>query len=99
MIDENGNTIERKGIVTEIVTPGPALQAEMDAARAANDSRVAKVAANRDALDVMARKARRLARGVDVMPSTVAGRDALLKDLCEAFARQWFNESFGDPAP
>lgn len=52
--------------------------------------------ANRGALDALAIQARDLARGTEPMPSTTAGRDALLKKLCEAFARMWFNERFGD---
>jgi len=71
-------------------------QAPLTAARTAEDTRIGKVAANQAALDTMARKARRLARGVDPMPSTVAGRDVLLKDMCEMLARMWFNERFGD---
>jgi hypothetical protein len=52
--------------------------------------------ANRAELDALAIQARDLARGTVPMPSTVAARDALLKKLCEAFARMWFNERFGD---
>lgn len=55
---------------------------------------VEKLSANRAELDALAIQARDLARGTVPMPSTVAARDALLKKLCEAFARMWFNERF-----
>lgn len=95
-LDENGNLVRRVGPVVEVITPGPARQTEMDTIRAAAAAQAAQVEANRATLDTMARKARRLAKGLDPMPTTVAGRDALLKDMCEMLARMWFNERFAD---
>lgn len=47
-------------------------------------------------LELLARRAARLARGLDPMPSTAAGRDALMKELCECIARLWFSERTDD---
>jgi hypothetical protein len=79
-----------------IVIIGNDLPADLAGAQAAGNALNAKVAANRAELDALAIQARDLARGTVPMPSTVAARDALLKKLCEAFARMWFNERFGD---
>jgi hypothetical protein len=95
-VDANGNTVQRRGEVTEILAPGPSLAAELQTTKSGVDALNAKMAANRAALDASARKASRLARGLDPMPTTNAGRDILLKELCEAFARMWFNERFGE---
>ena len=55
-----------------------------------------KYDANEDALRTLGRQLARFARDKQAMPSTNAGRDALLKGLCEAVSRLIYATQFDD---
>lgn len=81
-------------VAESLVTPSPEKAAADAAADAATQATATDRAANRTELRRLARRFLRLARGMDAMPSTVAARDALLKDLCEYAAREFYDDKF-----
>lgn len=78
--DEAGNLIRRAGTVSEVVEPGPGLQAWLDSQAIENAARSAAQAAILDAARPSFRRLRRLVDGVDPWPTTNAGWQIVAQD-------------------